>query len=186
MVWNEAPAHRESGRSTATPRNLLLPRQSSTPPMHRPLPSMLILMAQAFSTPVKSVLVNWLPWARASARTGGALSLAVEDLRLTEPPQRLFQGIDTEVGVPRVRNPPGQHRPRVPVHDRHQVDEALGQRDIDTVWVVKPNSLPDDSRRRSSGRQSRCARACAWRHRVQTFSTSRARAAADVGPGHPG
>jgi hypothetical protein len=94
---------------------------------------MLILMAWAFSTPVKSVLVNWLPWARASARTGGALSLAVEDLRLTEPPQRLFQGIDTEVGVPRVRNPPGQHRPRVPVHDRHQVDEALGQRDIRNI-----------------------------------------------------
>src|SRR3954447_22890246 len=26
------------------------------------LPSMLILMLWAFSTPVKSVLVNWLPW----------------------------------------------------------------------------------------------------------------------------
>jgi hypothetical protein len=29
--------------------------------MHRPLPSMLIVMPWAFSTPVKSVLVNWLP-----------------------------------------------------------------------------------------------------------------------------
>jgi len=72
---------------------------------------MLILMAWAFSTPVKSVLVNWLPWARASARTGGALSLAIEDLRPAEPTQRLFQGIDAEVGVQRVRKPPGQHCP---------------------------------------------------------------------------
>ena len=75
--------------------------------MHRPLPSMLILMAWTFSTPVKSVLVNWLPWARACARTGGALSLAVEDLRPAEPPQRLFQSINAEVGVQRVRNLPG-------------------------------------------------------------------------------
>src|SRR3954454_13745451 len=50
--------------------------------------------------------------------------IGIEDLRPAEPSQRLFQGIDTEVGVQRVRKPPGQHRPRVPVHDRHQVDEG--------------------------------------------------------------
>jgi hypothetical protein len=88
---------------------LLHSRSTKMLSMHRPLP--LILMAWAFSTPVKSVLVNWLPWARASARTGGALSLAIENLRLTEPPQGLFQGIDAEVGVQRVRSSPRQHRP---------------------------------------------------------------------------
>jgi hypothetical protein len=35
-----------------------------------------------------------------------AALVSVEDLRPAEPPQRLFQGIDTEVGVQRVRNPP--------------------------------------------------------------------------------
>ena len=35
-----------------------------------------------------------------------AALVSVEDLRLAEPPQRLFQRIDTEVGVQRVRNPP--------------------------------------------------------------------------------
>ena len=33
----------------------------------------------------------------------------------------------------RVRKPPGQHSPRVPVHDRHQVDEASGQRNVGNV-----------------------------------------------------
>src|ERR671912_1766075 len=98
---------------------------------HAPRPSM--LMALPVSRPVNTVLVNWLPWARASARTGGALSLAIEDLRPAEPPQRLLQGLDAKVGVQCVRNSPSQHRPRVPIHDRHQVDEALGQRDVGHV-----------------------------------------------------
>jgi hypothetical protein len=34
--------------------------------------------------------------------------IGVEDLRPAEPTQRLFQGIDAEVGVQRVRKPPGQ------------------------------------------------------------------------------
>ena len=59
-----------------------------------------------------------------------AALVGVENLRPAEPPQRLFQGIDAEVGVQRVRSSPGQHRPRVPVHDGDQVDEAVGQRDI--------------------------------------------------------
>src|SRR5215218_9756383 len=78
---------------------LLQSRSTKMLSMHRPLPSMLIVMPWAFSTPIKSSLVNWLPWARASARTGGALSLAVEDLRPSEPSQRLLQRLDTEVGV---------------------------------------------------------------------------------------
>jgi hypothetical protein len=49
--------------------------------------------------PVKAVLVNWLPWARASARTGGALSLAIEDLQPTEPSQGFLQGFDTEISM---------------------------------------------------------------------------------------
>jgi len=76
---------------------------------------MLILMPWAFSTPVNGEL---------------APLVSIEDLRTAEPPQRVFQGIDAEVGVQRVRDPPGQHCPRVPVHDGDQVDEAPGQRDI--------------------------------------------------------
>src|SRR5271166_6104148 len=30
--------------------------------MHRPLPSMLIMIPWSFRVPVKSSLVNWLPW----------------------------------------------------------------------------------------------------------------------------
>src|SRR3954468_11195746 len=124
---------------------LLHSRSTKMLSMHRPLPSRLILMAWAFSTPVKSVLVNWLPWARASARTGGALSLAIEDLRPAEPAQRLFQGLDAEVGVQRVRNSPSQNRPRVPVHDGDQVDEAPGQRDVGDLplRVAQGPAAPD-------------------------------------------
>src|SRR3954471_23996935 len=50
----------------------------------------------AFSTPVNGELTALI---------------GVEDLRPAEPSQRLFQGIDTEVGVQRVRKPPGQHCP---------------------------------------------------------------------------
>src|ERR687898_3660995 len=48
-------------------------------------------------------------------------------------PRSSFQGIDAEVGVQRVRNSPSQHRPRVPVYDGDQVDEALGKRDVGNV-----------------------------------------------------
>src|SRR5215217_7917376 len=101
--------------------------------MHRPLPSMLILIWLFFSTPIKSSLVNWLPWARASARTGGALSLAVEDLRPSEPSQRLLQRRDTEVGVQGVGQAPGQNRTAVPIHDHHQVQKAPRHRNIGDV-----------------------------------------------------
>ena len=67
--------------------------------MHRPLPSMLIVMPWAFSTPVKSVLVNWLPWS------------VLKISGLPNRAQRLFQRLDAEVGVQRVRHPPGQHPP---------------------------------------------------------------------------
>src|SRR3954464_2857832 len=92
---------------------LLQSRSMKMLSMH--LPSMLVLMPWALSTPVNGEL---------------AALVGVEDLRPAEPTQRLFQGIDAEVGVQRIRKPRGQYRPRVPVHDRHQVDEALGQRNV--------------------------------------------------------
>src|SRR3954468_23522773 len=83
--------------------------------MHRPLPSMLILMPWAFSTPVNGKL--------------GTL-VAVEDLRSAVKGQGFLEGLDAEDRVHRIGQPPTQHFPAVPVHDRHQVDEALGQRDV--------------------------------------------------------
>src|SRR4051812_24404350 len=97
---------------------LLHSRSTKMLSMHRPLPSMLILMPWAFSTPVNGEL---------------AALVGIEDLRPAVADQSFLQGIDAEVGVQRVRNSPSQHRPRVPVHDRHQVDEALGKRDVGNV-----------------------------------------------------
>ena len=64
---------------------------------------MLMAMALSISRPVNAVLVNWLPWARASARTGGALSLAIEDLRPSEPSQGFFQSLDAEISMQCIR-----------------------------------------------------------------------------------
>jgi hypothetical protein len=66
--------------------------------------------------------------------------IGVENLRLTESPQRLFQGLDTEVGMQRVRTPPGQNRSRMPIHDRHQGDEAFGQRNVGADSSLEGNT----------------------------------------------
>jgi len=54
-----------------------------------------------------------------------AALVGVEDLRPT-PAQGLFQGLNTEVHIQSVGQPPGQHVAAVPVHDGHQVQEAPG------------------------------------------------------------
>src|ERR1700682_5104866 len=60
----------------------------------------------------------------------GAL-IGVEELGLAVPCQGVLQGIDAEIGAERVRRPPGQNRTTVPVHDRDQIHEPLGHRDIE-------------------------------------------------------
>src|SRR5438105_1130467 len=62
-----------------------------------------------------------------------AALIGVEDLGLAVPFQGLIEGLDTEIGAERVRQLPRQHRTAVPVHDRDQVKEALGHRDVGDV-----------------------------------------------------
>src|SRR6266478_2844267 len=49
------------------------------------------------------------------------------------PGERLLERLDAEVGTERVRQPPRQHCTTVPVHDRDQIQETLGHRDIGDV-----------------------------------------------------
>jgi hypothetical protein len=50
-----------------------------------------------------------------------AALVRVKDFRLAEPSRRLIQRRDTEAGIHRVRQPPGQHLAGRPVHDRDQI-----------------------------------------------------------------
>src|ERR1700738_4069664 len=96
--------------------------------MQRPLPSMLIVTSGRLSTPVKSSLVNWLP-----PLSRGQALVGVEDLRTTKASERFLERLDAEIGAERVRQPPGQYRTTVPVHDRDQIHEPLGHRDIGDI-----------------------------------------------------
>ena len=67
-------------------------------------------------------------------REGKAGELAplirVEDVGLAVAGNRLFKRCDAEVGIHRVRQPPGQHLATEPVHDGDEVKEAAPHRDI--------------------------------------------------------
>lgn len=57
-------------------------------------------------------------------RTGiNRMTVGVHDLGRPEAGDGLVQCLDAEVRLQRVRDAPGQHLARVPVHDRHQIEE---------------------------------------------------------------
>jgi len=56
-----------------------------------------------------------------------------EYLRRSVPVQGFLRRVDAELTVHGVREPPCQGRPAPPVHDRHQIQEALGQRDTSGI-----------------------------------------------------
>lgn len=56
--------------------------------------------------------------------------VGIEDLRPAVAGKRLLKRFDTKLGAKRVRQPPCQHGAARPVHDHHQVEEALGHRDV--------------------------------------------------------
>ena len=59
--------------------------------------------------------------------------IGVEDLWFPEAVQGLFQGLDTEVRLHGVGQPPGQHFPSRPVHDRHEIQETPPHRNVGDV-----------------------------------------------------
>ena len=60
-----------------------------------------------------------------AARELAAL-VGVEDLRRAMAGQRVVEGFDAEARVEGVRQPPGQHMPACPVHDRYEVQAPAG------------------------------------------------------------
>jgi hypothetical protein len=46
--------------------------------------------------------------------------IAVHDIRRSKPIDDLVQRLDAEVGLQRVRDPPRQNHPGMPVRDRHK------------------------------------------------------------------
>jgi hypothetical protein len=65
-----------------------------------------------------------------------AALVGIEDLGLSVPGERFLECLDTELRTERVRQPPRQHRTAHPVHDHHQVEEALGHRDVGDVRAL--------------------------------------------------
>src|ERR687895_663110 len=88
--------------------------------VYRPLPSMLILTPYCSRRPVKTWLVN-------------CASLVGIEHFWHPLSESLFQGFDTEVGLPSVGQPPGQHIAAIPTHDGHQIQEASGHGDVGNV-----------------------------------------------------
>ena len=62
--------------------------------------------------------------------TGG---VGVEDLWFAIPCQRHLQGIETELRVKAARELPAEHVSGEQIHDRHQIEESLLQRDIGDI-----------------------------------------------------
>src|SRR5215831_15255751 len=103
-------------------------RSMNTLSIHRPRPSIEMRTPTAASVPVKAALVNWLPWSvlKISGLPKRANASSMARHRTT---------------LHRVRQPPGQHRPARPVHDRHEVEETAADRDVGDVGrphLVRP------------------------------------------------
>jgi hypothetical protein len=81
---------------------------------------MLIAMPVPSSRVVNAALVNCAP--RSVLKISGSPKR-----------QRHLQSLDTEQGVHRVGEPPGEHRARKPVDDRDQIQKAAADRDIGDV-----------------------------------------------------
>jgi hypothetical protein len=62
-----------------------------------------------------------------------ATLVGIENLGAAVVDERFLERLDTELGTERVRKSPRQHRAAHPVHDDHQVEEALGHRDVGDV-----------------------------------------------------
>src|SRR5580704_18401448 len=62
-----------------------------------------------------------------------AALVGIEDLRPAVLGERFLECLDTELRAERVRQPPRQHGTAHPVHDHHQVEEALGHRDVGDI-----------------------------------------------------
>jgi hypothetical protein len=73
-----------------------------------------------FKVPVKSSLVNWLP-----PLSRGQALVGIEDLGPAVVRECFLERLDTELGAKGVRQPPPQHGTARPVHDDHQIEEAL-------------------------------------------------------------
>src|SRR3954468_23356334 len=82
---------------------------------------MLMVTPWRFRVPVKSSLVNWLPWS--------VLKISGRPYRESASSRASTQNS----AASGVRQPPSEHGTAHPVHDHHQVEEALGHRDVGDV-----------------------------------------------------
>ena len=57
-----------------------------------------------------------------------AVLIRIEDLRLAMARQHVLKGLDAEVALHGVGEPPGQHLAAPPIHDDHQVEKAKARR----------------------------------------------------------
>ena len=72
---------------------------------------------------------------RAGEIVAGELTalVGIEDRGPAMSGERLLEHLDTKIGAKRVRQSPRQHRAADPVHNDHQIEKALGHRDIRNV-----------------------------------------------------
>ena len=72
-----------------------------------------VAIPESLSTEANSRLVNWLPWSE--------LKLSGRFIAL----EGFSEGVRAKAGIEGVGEPAGEHPAGGPVHDRHQVQEAL-------------------------------------------------------------
>src|SRR6516165_9797611 len=76
-----------------------------------------------------------VPFQGAGKVVAGELAplVGIEDFRPAMARERFLERLDAKIGVERVGETPGQHRAADPIHDHHQVEKALGHRDVGDV-----------------------------------------------------
>jgi hypothetical protein len=99
---------------------------------------MLIVISWRFKVPVKSSLVNWPP-----PLSRGQALVGIEDLAPAVVRECFLERLDTELGTEGVRQSPPQHGTARPIHDDHQIEEALGHWDVGDVRT--PNLIDHDA-----------------------------------------
>src|SRR6516162_477689 len=62
-----------------------------------------------------------------------AALVGIEDVGPAVARERRLERLDTKIGAKRVRQPPRQHRAANPGHDDHQIEKALGHRNVGDI-----------------------------------------------------
>jgi len=113
-------------KNVVNPAPLAVHAGASSAGLHRLNPCLPRERASPVGADRRETASRRLPGGRSEATAIDDVGSAVRDC------DGIPGGLDAEAGVHRREHPPRKHRPRVPIHDRHQADVPLIHRDVGT------------------------------------------------------